>query len=121
MPLKRQQPIPNPVVMPAQKRTQPAAYTQQSYSILEPDYGNQDTIACKIDGWDESGFQSIFEALPGFLALKFNSKANSCFVKFASAELALNGLSLAHESSITAQFARRSLELGGELPANYIS
>jgi len=99
---------------PAQKWQPPAI---QPYA----EEAGPDTIACKIDGREEGHLRDFFAQLPGFIDLKFNTKVNGCFVKFADTNMAQVGLQAAHENELNAQFAKRSLEMSSDAPANYIS
>lgn len=71
-----------------------------------------DTLAIKFTGVDQQEeIENFFERCDGFVALKFNGRISTCFVKFEDEELAVNAMDAAREDGLNAEMARRNLHM----------
>mmetsp|Transcript_29935 Transcript_29935/g.82162 ORF Transcript_29935/g.82162 Transcript_29935/m.82162 type:complete len:291 (+) Transcript_29935:86-958(+) len=70
-----------------------------------------DTLACRMDGTQKRDLRQFFEECAGYVDIRFNEKVNTCFVKFANHEAALNAMDEAQDAGLGAELARRNMEL----------
>lgn len=74
-----------------------------------------DTLICRVDNIvaaRHSGeLERRFEALPGYMGLRFNEKARAAFVRFQNRDCAQDSLNRARNLGLEVSVAKRSLEL----------